>query len=44
MEARKEQETLEVQEKEKTVENQSIRVEKNASIQQGSEERTEKLN
>lgn len=44
MEARKEQETLEVQEKEKTVENQNIRVEKNASIQQGSEERTEKLN
>ncbi|KAF2558067.1 hypothetical protein F2Q68_00013927 [Brassica cretica] len=40
-------ETLEVRGEEKTVENQSIRVEENSSIQQGSEndqERTEKLN
>lgn len=46
-EAQKEQETLEVRGEEKTVENQSIRVEENSSIQQGSEndqERTGKLN
>lgn len=46
-EAQKEQETLEVRGEEKTMENQSIRVEENSSIQQGSEndhERTEKLN